>query len=273
MVKQREAQIVYIRGTSSIQFVQLPSLRPYFNELSSATSFSNNDIFYQIKSFRCKNRFYNLLPGDKIELYIEITYRISTTQGATLQSTVPITINLNESDKKEVVTAIELISILNYQINKKMRELYVKKSTLTKTEEVNFLNFFQQAQFVYDSPTGKMALELSSTSGFKAIRTPSFPQLYNTDFNAVVDNGIDQVVNNWNLAIACISGAKITFKIPTYTQNDDELRLARMFGIVTFISMTQEDIVNENTTLRVSNDDFIGYIFEFKDYEDLIYKV
>ena len=74
LLRQKQVQIIRIEDTNSDIQIHLPGIQPNFTNVSSLNNTSSNDLYYQLKSFKCRNKFYNVMPTDVILLTSSIRY-------------------------------------------------------------------------------------------------------------------------------------------------------------------------------------------------------
>lgn len=116
-----------------------------------------------------------------------------------------------------------------------------------------FMNAFQYAQFAFDSTTGKMVLE------FDASTEPYKVQNYELQSaNEPIDT------NSW------IRRLWITMKVPTDLLPAEQVRIAQMFGLSTYIETADEYTINNETV--VNRGIQIAYVFDTEDLADLVSK-
>ena len=108
------------------EFASLHNLIPNFKNVTTGLITDiNQDVYFQIKSFRCANHFYNLLPGDALQISTGIEWYngnftdIETTGDA---SNTPLSLVLHPSTETNgrTVTAPELVDLLNATMNEWM---------------------------------------------------------------------------------------------------------------------------------------------------------
>lgn len=118
-----------------------------------------------MKSFRFANRFYNLLAGDSIEIYSSITWLsggVNTVVEKDALNDAPAIVTLTSTDK--IVTAAELVEIINQSINEIMLALHGNQAATTQL--ANFMNIFACGSFVFVTDSGKLALQMGPATNY-----------------------------------------------------------------------------------------------------------
>jgi hypothetical protein len=69
-LKQPGVTIVRVKGNGRQQ-VSLTQIEHRFKNLGDAFGVSSNDVYFQLKSFKCANGFHNVKGTDRIALYVD----------------------------------------------------------------------------------------------------------------------------------------------------------------------------------------------------------